>query len=142
MSKPCQYEFSESENQILIQLVKKMKKASVAIILGGFIFALYNAKIWFSFSPTSDMPDSHVVIHHLDYFLWVIIGIGIAGMGYLVLKATKGFKLVVDTKGEDIDNLMHSLKGLCSVCHMILWVLIPCLFFIVISFIFLFLFAY
>ena len=107
-----QYEFEQSQNELILDFSNKMRFVSYFLIAGGII----------------------AIIQGL---LTVNIGSIIQGVveiliGLWTLNASS-FKLIVDTEGNDIINLMGSLGELRKLYRLQYWLLIIALVFMTIA---------
>lgn len=107
-----QYEFNETQNQVISNLAHKMKFVSF------FLVAIALLKLGFAILLFTQQMD---YIAPLDGF--------ITGMIYLLLgiwgiKAAGSFQQVVDTEGNDIDHLMNALGNLKNVVSLAYWLLV------------------
>jgi hypothetical protein len=114
-----QYEFSSSQNELIKQLADKMRfvgyfliGVGVLTVIGG-LFALRNGGVGSIISGV----------------VQVIIGVWTS-------KAASAFKLIVETQGNDIENLMGALGELRKLYALQYWALIIAIVFAVIGLIF------
>lgn len=107
-----QYEFDKSQNELILDLANKMRFVaylSVAVgtlsFIGGFINGLD-------------------VVNLIQGTIIVIIGIW-------TIKASSSFRKIVDTRGNDIVNLMGALGELRKLYRLQYWLFIIGLIFVV-----------
>lgn len=112
-----QYEFDQSQNELILDLANKMRFVaylSVAVgvvsFIGGFI-------------PILDIAN-------------MIQGTIMVIMGIWTIKAASSFKKIVDTRDNDIVNLMGALGELRKLYGLQYWLFIIGLVFIVIAIVF------
>ena len=115
------YEFNESQNQLILDLSKKMRFVSYFLIvsgalgaISGFITILQGVQGGFS---------------------GIVQGVILLVTGIWTINAAKAFQLIVDTQGNDIENLMGALGQLRKLYTLQYWLFIIALIFIVIGFI-------
>lgn len=111
-----QYEFSSSQNELIKQLAQKMRFVAyfligvgVLIAIGG-LFTLLRGGIG----------------NIINGVVQIIIGVW-------TNKAASSFQLMVDTQGNDIENLMGALGELRKLYTLQYWLLILTLIFIVLG---------
>ena len=114
-----QYEFDQSQNELILDLSQKMRFVGYFLTAVGIlgiisgIIALFN-------SPSLSINN-------------FINGIVNTIFGVWINKAASSFKQIVDTQGNDIVNLMGALGELRKLFGLIYWLLIIALVFIVIG---------
>ena len=111
------YEFSSEQNEIIQSLAKKMR------FIGGVLIAM--AMIYFA---AAIFPFTRAAIPGW-YGIGSICAHSIAGVLYLALgifttKAASSFRLIVQTQGNDINNLMDALAYLLKNYRIQYWVII------------------
>jgi len=111
-----QYEFDETQNQVISSLAHKMKFVSffllgIGILKFGFAITLLMAQ----------MEQGGAPVAPLDGF---ITGVIYLLLGIWGIKAAGSFQKVVDTEGNDIDHLMSALGNLKNVVSLAYWLLI------------------
>jgi hypothetical protein len=107
-----QYEFNETQNQVISNLAHKMKFVSfflvaIALLKLGFAIVLFTQQMNYV-APLDGL------ITGMIYLLLGIWGI----------KAAGSFQQVVDTEGNDIDHLMNALGNLKNVVSLAYWLLV------------------
>ena len=108
-----QYEFDQSQNELILDLSNKMRFVSYFMIAGGvlsIIISLFQKNGGFIISAVVD----------------ILIGVW-------TLNAASSFKLIVDTEGNDIVNLMGALGELRKLYRLQYWLLIIALVFMAIA---------
>ncbi|MCZ8154944.1 MAG: hypothetical protein O9264_02415 [Leptospira sp.] len=96
-----QYEFNSEHNTILSDLAKKMQFVGIfEIVLGGIYF-----------------------LGSIAIFSIANIGTGVIDilLGYLTLKASKFFKAIVDSEGNDMTHLMNAIVELKNLYAIQFW---------------------
>ncbi len=96
-----QYEFNSEQNTILSDLAKKMQFVGIfEIVLGGIYF-----------------------LGSIAIFSIANIGTGVIDilLGYLTLKASKFFKAIVDSEGNDMTHLMNAIVELKNLYAIQFW---------------------
>lgn len=111
-----QYEFNQSQNELIQSLAKIMKFVAYFLIAMGIIAAISGL-----FAMTQ------------GGFPALVQGIANLIIGFWTLKAAQSFQLIVDTEGRDIENLMGALGELRKLYGLQYWVIIITLIFIVIG---------
>jgi hypothetical protein len=113
------YEFSLMQEEVIRALSKKMKfvayfyiVASALVGLAGLGFMFVNA--W------------------IGLFYMILLTPELL-IGIWTLNAGKSFRLIIDTKGQDIPHLMNALNALKKLYTMMFWILIIGLAFMVIA---------
>ncbi|MGD1701754.1 hypothetical protein [Dapis sp. BLCC M229] len=108
-----QYEFDGSQNELILDLSNKMRFVSYFLIAGGILAVIIGL---LGLNPG-------VIIQAVVDIL----------IGVWTLKAASSFKLIVDTEGNDIVNLMGALGELRKLYRLQYWLLIIALVFLVIA---------
>ena len=108
-----QYEFNQSQNELILDLSNKMRFVSYFLIAGGVLAIIIG---FLGLSP--------------DVIIQAVVDILI---GLWTLKAASSFKLIVDTQGNDIVNLMGALGELRKLYRLQYWLLIIALVFLAIA---------
>ena len=114
------YEFSAEQNEVIQNLSKKMKFIGIVLVV---IAAIYFAAGLFPFTRTA-LPGW--------YGIGSICAHSIAGalslaLGIFTIKAANSFRLIVQTQGNDIKNLMDALAFLLKNYRIQYWVIIGAL---------------
>ncbi|MDJ0514906.1 MAG: hypothetical protein QNJ74_01165 [Trichodesmium sp. MO_231.B1] len=108
-----QYEFNPSQNELILDLSNKMRFVSYFLIAGGVLATIIGL---LGLNPG-------VIIQAVVDIL----------IGVWTLKAASSFKLIVDTQGNDIVNLMGALGELRKLYRLQYWLLIIALVFLAIA---------
>ncbi|NES07158.1 MAG: hypothetical protein F6K22_32790 [Okeania sp. SIO2F4] len=108
-----QYEFNPSQNELILDLSNKMRFVSYFLIAGGVLATIIGL---LGLNPG-------VIIQAVVDIL----------IGVWTLKAASSFKLIVDTEGNDIVNLMGALGELRKLYRLQYWLLIIALVFLAIA---------
>ncbi|MBD2483545.1 MULTISPECIES: hypothetical protein [Planktothrix] len=112
------YEFNESQNQLILDLSKKMLFVSYFLIASGILGAI-----------------SGIIAIMQGGFGGIVQGVVLLVTGIWTINASKAFKLIVETQGNDIENLMGALGQLRKLYTLQYWLFMIALIFIVIGFI-------
>lgn len=110
------YEFSKSQNELIKQLADKMRFVSYFSIAGGLLTALVGL----------------VAITRGGFFN-IIYGVVQIMIGIWTNNASSSFHRIVDTQGNDIENLMGALGDLRKLYVLQYWLLILAIVFVVIG---------
>lgn len=105
-----QYEFDENQNSVVEGLSYKMRGVGIFLIVVSLFMVVAAAlAIYFSASKAA----------YADAL------IGLVGMlvGFWMLRASRFFKAIVDTQGNDITNLIDALWELRKFFTIVYWVL-------------------
>ena len=122
------YEFSEAQNEVILNLSKKMNFLGMILVIIAFVyFATAVYPLTKSGTPTGFIIGT-VISHIIAGALYVAIGL-------FTIKASKSFRLIVQTQGSDIKNLMDALAFLLKQYSVQYWVVILALIFLGIAFI-------
>lgn len=102
------YEFSTEHNTLFSNLASKLRTVGITFIVLGVLqsfLALINSGTF-------------------GILTGVAGGVLFAVIGVLMVNAAGSFKLIVDTEGQDIDNLMQALRSLLSMYTIQFWALV------------------
>lgn len=108
-----QYEFEQSQNELILDLSNKMRFVSYFLIAIGVLAGIIGL---FGVNPGA-----------------IIQGVVQTFIGIWTLNAASSFKLIVDTEGNDIVNLMGALGELRKLYRLQYWLLIIALIFMAIA---------
>jgi len=108
-----QYEFDQSQNELILDLSNKMRFVSYFLILVGVLAGITGL---LGLNPGTI----------IQAVVQILIGVW-------TLKASSSFKLIVDTEGNDIVNLMGALGELRKLYRLQYWLLIIALVFMAIA---------
>ncbi|NET44581.1 hypothetical protein [Okeania sp. SIO2B3] len=104
-----QYEFEHSQNELILDLSNKMRFVSYFLIAIGVLSGIIGL---LSINPGA-----------------IIQGVVQTFIGTWTLNAASSFKLIVDTEGNDIVNLMGALGELRKLYRLQYWLLVNALVF-------------
>lgn len=112
-----EYEFDASQNSLILDLSKKMRFVAYVLMGLGLIEGIGGVIIL----STGNAENG--------------VGSIIAGIVYIVIgiwtqQAAKSFRLIVDTEGRDIENMMGALGQLRKLYSLQYWVLMIALVFV------------
>lgn len=110
------YEFSQSQNELISDLAAKMRFVSMFLIGLGVLATI-----------------TGLVTILRGGFSSIISGIVYLVIGIWTNKAASSFKMIVETQGNDIENLMGALGELRKLYTLQYWLLIIALVFIAIG---------
>lgn len=110
------YEFSQSQNELISDLSAKMRFVSMFLIGLGVLATI-----------------TGLVTILRGGFSSIVSGIVYLVIGLWTNKAASSFKMIVETQGNDIENLMGALGELRKLYRLQYWLLIIALVFIVIG---------
>lgn len=115
-----QYEFNQSQNELIADLANKMRFVAYFSIIAGIvtIIAGFTSIRLGSINP-----------------ILIIQGIVPLLVGFWTIKASSFFKSIVDTQDRDIVNLMGALGELRNLYGLQYWLLIISLVFMAIAFV-------
>jgi hypothetical protein len=102
------YEFSTEHNTLFSNLASKLRTVGITFIVLGVLqsfLALINSGTF-------------------GILTGVAGGVLFAVIGVLMVNAAGSFKLIVDTEGQDINNLMQALRSLLSMYTIQFWALV------------------
>jgi hypothetical protein len=116
-----QYEFSDSQNELIRDLSQKMKFVSSFLKVVGGINAIGGALAIVQHQPNG----ASAIINGVVYVL----------IGVWTSQAASSFLKIVDTQGNDIENLMLALGELRKLYQFQYWVLIICIIFVILAFV-------
>lgn len=114
-----EYEFDASQNSLIRDLANKMRFVAYVLIGLGIIEGIGGILILSKGNPEG-------VGSIIGGIVYVIIGIW-------TQQAAKSFRLVVDTEGQDIQNMMGALGQLRKLYSLQYWVLLIALVFVVLG---------
>lgn len=108
-----QYEFSNSQNELIKNLADKMRFVGLFLIVSGVLALL-----------------GGILTLRQGGFGNIFNGVFYIVLGFWTQKAASSFKLIVDTEGSDIENLMGALGELRKLYALQYWLLIILLIFL------------
>jgi len=115
-----QYEFSGSQNELIRDLSQKMNFVSSFLKVVGVINAIGGVLAIVQRQPNG----ASAIINGVVYVL----------IGVWTSQAASSFLKIVDTQGNDIENLMLALGELRKLYQFQYWVLIICIIFVILAF--------
>ncbi|MCP3852498.1 MAG: hypothetical protein GY694_20050 [Gammaproteobacteria bacterium] len=127
MEKSSEYEFSPEENATVNGLISSMVRTGIVLLLMGLVFAAYQLIHYFDFESSAvstEVSSKIAILNLIDYLIWLMLGINGGILGVLCIRATAGFKMVVRTKGNDIEHLISGLKSLTAIFKLAFLVLL------------------
>ena len=110
------YEFNESQNQLILDLSKKMRFVSYFLIVSGVLGAI-----------------SGVIMVLNGGFGGLVQGVILLITGIWTINAAKAFQLIVNTQGNDIENLMGALGQLRKLYTLQYWLFLIAIIFMAIA---------
>ncbi|MGL6139860.1 MAG: hypothetical protein ACRC2M_21380, partial [Planktothrix sp.] len=113
------YEFNESQNQLILDLSKKMRFVSYFLIVSGALGVISG---FITISRGIEGGFSGIV----QGFILLVTGIW-------TINSAKAFQLIVDTQGNDIENLMGALGQLRKLYTLQYWLFLIAVIFMVIG---------
>lgn len=102
------YEFTPEQNTLFSNLAAKLRIVGIAFMVLGVLQ---------SFLAFVNNGTFGVITGVLGGVLFAVIGV-------LMVNAASSFKLIVDTEGQDISNLMQALRSLLSMYTIQFWALV------------------
>jgi hypothetical protein len=126
MTNDCEHEFTNEQNAVIERLVRVMTRTGLALVAMGVVFAAYQVLHYFEPEAAVDESAASYItaVHLADYLLWVLLGLNGVLVGGLVVRARRGFKLVITTEGRDIEHLLSALASLTTIFALTFWVLL------------------
>ena len=100
------YEFKESENQVIRGLASAMYFVGVVLIIVGILTVVGGLAKLGEASKARDIPAP------LEGLSWILQGILYSTIGIMTRSASQYFSQIVQSKGNDINNLMQALERL------------------------------
>lgn len=110
------YEFNESQNQLILDLSKKMMFVSYFLIASGVLGAI-----------------TGLIMVLKGGFGGLVQGVILLITGIWTINAAKAFQLIVDTQGNDIENLMGALGQLRKLYTLQYWLFLIAVIFMAIG---------
>ena len=111
-----QYEFSNSQNELIKQLADKMRLVGYFLFGVGLLIGINGVFTFFNGGVGN-----------------IIVGIVEIIIGIWTYKASSSFQRIVDTQGSDIENLMGALAELRKLYTLQFWLLILALIFVALT---------
>jgi len=97
------YEFNTSQNESIKKLISQMMFVSIFLIVLGALFAGFG--IYHLVSPEGSI---------IKFIINIVMAVVLVVMGVVTINSASSFKLVVNTEGNDIENLMNALDKLTT----------------------------
>jgi hypothetical protein len=116
------YEFSDSQNGLIKDLSQKMQFVGIFSIVFGILAALGGLIVLISRTQQGGVSS-------------VIQGVVAVLVGIWTISAAKSFRLIVDTQGNDLENLIGALGELRKLYGLQYWILLIGLIFVAIAFV-------
>lgn len=116
------YEFSETDTNLIARVSNKFLIASILLLLGGFF------GIVIAFIHRNEV-DSWIFI------LWNLEALTQIGAAYYLLKPMNNFKRLATIQGHDIEELMNGIKTMSKSFFMIFLILVLVIIFTLLHFI-------
>ncbi|MGL5135972.1 MAG: hypothetical protein ACRC78_25860 [Planktothrix sp.] len=113
------YEFNESQNQLILDLSKKMRFVSYFLIVSGALGVISG------FITISRGIEGG--------FSGIVQGVILLVTGIWTINSAKAFQLIVNTQGNDIENLMGALGQLRKLYTLQYWLFLIAVIFMVIG---------
>ena len=107
------YEFDESQNEIILTLAKSLQFVGMTSLVFGLVFALGCVSAIFQGNWSAVITQGMFVVFTF-------------AMGGLMTKAGKKFRAIVKTSGDDISHLMVALDNLRQVYAILSVIIILC----------------
>jgi len=111
-----EYEFDDSQNELIQTLASTMKFVGYFLIAVGVLTGI-----------------SGILSIAQGGFVGLVQGVVQGIIGFWTMRAAQSFQLIVDTEGRDIENLMGALGELRKLYGLQYWILIIALIFVVIG---------
>ena len=106
----ARYEFSAHDNQVLLTLSRGLYRLGRLVFVAGLLFVIYLIVAYLDPASVVQISETRsMVLNAVDYGLWVIIALLIIYLSVAVLHLAAPIRLIVETTGADITNLMHFL---------------------------------
>lgn len=99
------YEFNEAENEVIGKLSNRMYWVAIVFLIFGGIKIFEGLQSLLLDLKLTDTLLRDMVQHFVLSIMYVIMGI-------LTLSVSQSFKLVVNTEGSDIENMMNAVRSL------------------------------
>ncbi len=114
----AQYEFNEGQNSVIQGLSYKLRGVGIFLMLAGLLSVLRVVSIFFSTQEAISAGAMYILAEDS------LIALIIFAVGFWMKRSSVFFQLIVDTKGNDIDNLMHALAELRKFFTLVYWFIV------------------
>ena len=120
------YEFSAGQNVLVSGLAGKMNFVGYSLVITAAVF------FGTGFYPFTrgELPGMYGIVSIVTHLIGGAIYLAI---GSLTIKAAKSFRLIVETKGNDIENLMDALAFLLKQYNVQFWIIVVALLLLVLG---------
>lgn len=115
---PQNYEFNESENSIFADVASKMSAVGFFSIFFGLLNIALSIVYLFQISQSGDSRITMQGIGGISQGLVLLL------VGSWTKKAGTSFKQIVDSRGQDIRNLMDAMSSLRKLYTLQYWLLV------------------
>ena len=115
---PQNYEFNESENSIFADVASKMSAVGFFSIFFGLLNISLSLVYLFQISQSGDSRITMQGIGGISQGLVLLL------VGSWTKKAGTSFKQIVDSRGQDIRNLMDAMSSLRKLYTLQYWLLV------------------
>ncbi len=112
---PQNYEFNESENSVFAEVATRMKAVGFCIIFFGFLNIIFFA---FTLVQSKDFRLGSPGIGGISQGLFFVL------IGVWTRDAGSSFRQIVDSRGNDIRNLMDAMGSLKKLYTLQFWLLV------------------
>jgi hypothetical protein len=107
------YEFDFEENQVLLILSRSLHKLGRLIFVAGLLFVIYLVVAYLDPESVVVVSDTRsMLLNAVDYGLWIVIALLVMYLSVMVIHLALPIRLIVETTGADMTNLMHFLRDL------------------------------
>jgi hypothetical protein len=121
----CGYEFGDEQNQLLSGLSHCLHRLGVTVLVAGILLVAYLVISFADPVPLLAVSDSRsMALGVVDYALWILIALLVIYVSMRVIHLAKPIKLIVETKGADIEYLMHFVSDLTVLARTCAWALV------------------
>jgi hypothetical protein len=112
------FEFGEEQNRALLQLSLSLHRLGVVVLVAGLLLVGYLVVSYADPVPLLNISDTRsVALGIVDYALWVLIALLIIYVSIKVMKLARPIRLIVETRGADVPNLMEFVTDLTRLCR-------------------------
>jgi hypothetical protein len=119
------YEFGDDQNKALSRLSAALHRLGVTVFVAGLLLVAYLVISLADPVPILVVSDARsMVLGVADYVLWIFIALLVIYVSFRVIHLAKPIKLIAETKGADIANLMEFVSDLTGLARTCVWALI------------------